>query len=93
MTVSGLADTIGTAAGTLTTLAFLPQVIKSWRTHSTNDISLIMFLAFCSGVGLWLIYGLMIAAWPVIVANSLTLALAGLILVMKLRHLWIARRR
>lgn len=86
MSASASADLIGAIAGTLTTVAFLPQVIKTWRTRSTADISTAMFVLFCSGVALWLIYGLMIEALPVILANAVTLLLAGSILVCKLRE-------
>ncbi|TAN57129.1 MAG: hypothetical protein EPN26_02820 [Rhodospirillales bacterium] len=81
------ADAIGMVAGTLTTLAFLPQVVKTWKSRSTRDISLAMFLAFTAGVGLWLVYGILIEAWPVILSNLVTLLLAGIILFLKLRHL------
>ncbi len=81
------ADAIGMVAGTLTTLAFLPQVVKTWKSRSTRDISLTMFLAFTAGVGLWLVYGILIEAWPVILSNLVTLLLAGIILFLKLRHL------
>lgn len=79
-----LADLVGAVAGTLTTVAFLPQVIKTWRSRSTKDISLVMFLVLCLGVALWLAYGVMLGAWPVIIANGLTLVLAGVILWLKL---------
>ncbi|CAA6604385.1 conserved membrane hypothetical protein [Rhodospirillaceae bacterium LM-1] len=81
-----LPDFVGMVAGALTTLAFLPQVIKTWKTRSTRDISLTMFLSFTLGVALWLVYGLMMSAWPIILANLVTLALAGIILFLKLRH-------
>ncbi|MBI5120644.1 MAG: SemiSWEET transporter [Rhodospirillales bacterium] len=81
-----LSDWIGMAGGTLTTLSFVPQVIKTWKSRRTRDISLSMFLAFTLGVLLWLVYGLMIGAWPVILANLLTLLLAGIILYLKLKH-------
>ncbi len=81
-----LADAIGTVAGALTTVAFLPQVVKTWRSRSAGDISLSMFLAFCTGVALWLIYAVLVRAWPIILANAVTLCLAGLILAMKIRH-------
>jgi len=77
---------VGLAAATLTTLAFLPQVIKTWRTHQTRDISLIMFLAFCAGIGFWLIYGFMRDDTILIVANAITLSLASIILVLKLKY-------
>jgi MtN3 and saliva related transmembrane protein len=86
MTASPLAETIGAVAGLLTTIAFLPQVVRTWRTRSTEDISALMFVLFCSGVALWLVYGLMIAALPVVLANAVTLVLAGSILVLKLRE-------
>ncbi|WP_142847547.1 SemiSWEET transporter [Telmatospirillum sp. J64-1] len=81
-----LAESIGALAGILTTLAFLPQVIKAWRTRQTRDISLTMFVTFCLGVALWLVYGLMLNAWPLIAANGITLVLAGTILALKLRN-------
>jgi MtN3 and saliva related transmembrane protein len=80
-----LPDLLGTAAGTLTTVAFIPQVVKTWRSRSTHDISLIMFSLFSLGVLLWLAYGIALGAWPIIVANSVTLTLAGFILAMKIR--------
>lgn len=83
---TSLADAIGAVAGTLTTLSFLPQVIKTWRSRSTRDISTTMFVAFCLGVALWLVYGLMLAAWPIVITNAATLVLAGAILALKLRH-------
>lgn len=86
MSASALADLIGALAGLLTTLAFLPQVIKTWQSRSAKDISLWMFVLFCSGVALWLVYGLMIAAVPVILANAVTLVLAGGILAFKIRE-------
>lgn len=72
-------------AGGLTTAAFLPQVIKTWRSQSANDLSLGMFLMFSTGVALWLIYGLIVKDIPVIAANSVTLVLALILLYFKLR--------
>ncbi len=83
--MTDLAEAIGLMAGALTTLSFVPQVHQTWRTKSTRDISLPMFLAFCTGVLLWLIYGIMIRSLPVMLANGVTLILSGAILVMKLR--------
>jgi len=80
-------DLIGSAAGALTTVAFVPQVVKTLRTRQTRDISLAMWLAFCAGVALWLVYGIMLRAWPVILANIPTLGLAGIILAVKIRNL------
>lgn len=76
---------IGYAAACLTTVSFVPQVFKVWQTRSTKDVSLGMYALFTLGVALWLVYGLAINAWPVIVANAVTLLLAGAVLVMKLR--------
>lgn len=77
---------LGYLAGTLTTIAFVPQLVKIWRSKSADDVSLAMFLIFTTGVALWLLYGLLIGAWPVIVANAVTLVLACAILVLKLRY-------
>ncbi len=79
------ANTLGLVAGTLTTVAFFPQVIKTWRSRSAKDISLGMFSLFSVGVFLWLLYGIHIGAMPVIVSNAITLLLALTILLFKLR--------
>ncbi len=80
-------DLLGAVAGTLTTAAFVPQVIKTLRSGQTRDISLVMWLSFCAGVALWLIYGIVLGAWPIIAANVPTLGLAGIILTIKIRNL------
>ncbi len=77
---------LGLLAGVLTTAAFVPQVVKTWRTRSTHDISLWMFSILVAGVIAWLIYGAMIGDLPLILANAVTLGLAGTILVFKIRH-------
>ena len=77
---------LGLLAGTLTTISFLPQVIKTWKSKSVEDISLGMFLTFCSGVFLWIIYGLCIRDLPVLATNLVTLIFASTILVFKLRY-------
>lgn len=77
---------LGYVAGALTTIAFLPQVIQTWKTKSTKDISLGMFVSFCTGVFLWLIYGVLINSYPVIIANVFTLSLAMIILFMKIKY-------
>ncbi len=79
------ATTLGLVAGTLTTVAFFPQVIKTWRSRSAKDISLGMFSLFSAGVFLWLLYGIHIGAMPVVVSNAITLLLALTILLFKLR--------
>lgn len=78
-------DLIGGLAATLTTTAFIPQAWQIWRTRHTKDISLGMYIAFTCGVALWLLYGLLLGSWPIIVANSITVCLAGAVLVMKIR--------
>ena len=77
---------IGLLAGVLTTISFLPQAIKTWKTKSTKDISLEMFLCFCLGVILWVIYGFFTHNFPVFMANFATFVLAFTILVCKLRY-------
>ena len=81
-----LTDLIGTLAATLTTASFLPQAWHTFRTKDVSGISLGMYSVFTVGVACWLIYGLLLAAWPVVIANAITLALASTILLMKLRY-------
>jgi len=83
--MSTFANLIGFLAATLTTIAFIPQVIKVWRTRSTRDVSIGMYTLFTAGVALWFCYGLMIGSWPVMAANAITLILAGVVLIMKIR--------
>jgi len=83
----------GSLAGCLTTIAFIPQVVRTWRTRSAQDISLFMFLLFTSGVLLWLIYGILLHALPIILANGITLALSTSILVMKVMDMLARERR
>lgn len=75
---------IGLLAGICTTLAFLPQVLKTWRSKSAKDLSLGMFSIFCTGVALWLAYGILIGDLPIILANGVTFLLAGSLLYFKL---------
>lgn len=84
MAETGLADLIGSAAAFLTTLAFVPQVVKTVKSRSTRDISTAMWTLFSAGVALWLVYGLLLSAWPIVVANALTLGLAVTVLAVKL---------
>ena len=80
-----IAEILGLTAGTFTTVSFLPQVIKTWKSRSAKDLSLIMFLLFTAGIALWLVYGIMINDLPVIASNVITLVLAGTILFFKVR--------
>lgn len=79
-------DLVGYLAASLTTLSFLPQALHTFRTRDVRGISLGMYTLFTAGVALWLAYGLLVAAWPVVAANAVTLVLALAILVMKLRY-------
>jgi len=78
-------ELIGYLAAALTTISFVPQVWHTYRTRDVTGISLGMYIVFAAGVFLWLVYGLVLGAWPIVVANALTLALAAAILAMKLR--------
>ena len=77
---------LGLLAGAMTTASFLPQLAKAWRTHSTRDISLTMYVVFTAGIFLWLLYGIFIASIPVIAANIITLAIALVILILKIKY-------
>ena len=70
-------DLLGFAAGTLTTCAFWPQLLKTWSTKSAGDVSLGMLAIFSAGVCLWFLYGLVLHAWPIILTNAVTLLLTG----------------
>jgi MtN3 and saliva related transmembrane protein len=76
---------VGLSAGFFTTIAFVPQVAKIWKTRSAKDVSLPAFIAFTFGLGLWLCYGILNQELPIIVWNAVTLMLAGAILAMKLK--------
>ena len=78
-------DLVGMIAGTLSTVAFVPQAWRVWRTRSARDLSLPMYLIFTAGVALWFVYGLLLGAVPIIACNGLTLLLAGTVLAMKLK--------
>jgi len=81
-----LPDWIGYAAAFLTTCSFVPQAWLTFRTRDVSGISLGMYTAFTAGVGLWLLYGVLLSAWPIVLANTITLTLACAILAMKLRY-------
>lgn len=77
---------LGYVAAVLTTLSFLPQVTHIYKTRDTSAISLSMYLMFSVGVFLWFIYGLLINAWPMVIANGITLLLTLMILWLKIKH-------
>ncbi|MES2280389.1 MAG: SemiSWEET transporter [Pseudomonadota bacterium] len=81
-----VADWVGFGGAALTTVSFLPQAWLSFKTRDVSGISLGMYSVFTVGVALWLVYGVMLGAWPIVLANAITLALAMAILVMKLRY-------
>ncbi|MBE7939783.1 MULTISPECIES: SemiSWEET transporter [Ramlibacter] len=83
--MAGWGDLLGYAAATLTTCSFVPQVWHTWRSRDVSGISLGMYAVFTLGVFLWLCYGWLAGAWPIVVANAITLSLALAILAMKLR--------
>lgn len=80
-------DALGLFAGTLTTIAFLPQVARTWRTRRTDDLSLAMLVMLTVGVGLWIFYGVLIRSLPVIASNSITFFLILFILGVKIQNL------
>ncbi|MEM2935503.1 MAG: SemiSWEET transporter [Candidatus Thermoplasmatota archaeon] len=77
---------IGLFAATLTTISFIPQVIKTLRLRRAEDISLAMYFLFCNGIFLWLIYGILTEDFPIILANSITLVLSLTILLFKIKY-------
>ncbi|BBP05461.1 hypothetical protein TPL01_03800 [Sulfuriferula plumbiphila] len=79
-------DWIGLLAGTLTTIAFIPQVIKIWRSKKADDISISMFLIFTAGVALWMVFGIQTGSLPVTLANAVTMVLALVILILKYHY-------
>lgn len=80
-----LTDWVGSIGAVLTTLAFVPQVLRIWKTRSARDISLPMYVTFTGGVLFWLAYGVLLGSWPIIGANIVTLILALAVIVMKLK--------
>ena len=81
-----LIDWVGSLAAILTTVSFVPQAWHTFRSRDVSGISLSMYSLFTVGVALWLVYGILLVAWPIIIANTITTSLALMILVMKLRY-------
>lgn len=77
---------IGLIAGTCTTLSFLPQVVKTFKTKKTKDISMVMYIVLAVGLFTWIIYGILISALPVILANVFSLTCAVMILILKIKY-------
>ncbi len=84
--MSALIDSIGLVAGLLTTTAFIPQVLKIYRSKSGKDISARMFSLFSAGIVLWLVYGILLRSLPLILTNAVTLVLSLTIIALKLRY-------
>ena len=81
-----LTDLVGYLAASLTTLSFVPQAWHTFTTRDVSGVSLGMYATFTAGVALWLAYGVLLHAWPIVIANAITLTLSAGILVMKLRY-------
>jgi MtN3 and saliva related transmembrane protein len=79
-----MTDLLGFFAALLTTAAFVPQVVKTWRTRSAEDLSFAMLSVFSAGIVLWLFYGLRVGAWPIVLGNAITLVLTLLLIGLKL---------
>jgi MtN3 and saliva related transmembrane protein len=77
---------VGYVAGALTTLSFVPQVIKAWKMRETRDLSLAMLVLFALGVLLWTLYGLSLNSLPIIIANMVTFILILVLLFLKFRY-------
>ncbi len=83
---SWVIEAIGFAAGTLTTASFVPQVLKTLKSRSTKDISLLMWILFTTGVAIWVMYGVLTESYAIIMTNALTLILSGIVLTIKLMN-------
>lgn len=81
-----ITEIIGFLGASLTTVSFLPQVRKSFKNKSTGDLSIWMLLLFTAGVGLWLVYGLFLGSYPIIIANALTLIFNLTLIVLKIKY-------
>ena len=81
-----LITVLGLLAASLTTISFLPQIIKIWKTQKTGDISFVMYIILVTGVFLWLIYGFLIKDLPLILANLVTLILVSSVLFLKIKY-------
>jgi len=84
--VANQGQILGFLAGTLTTVAFLPQVLRTWRNKSAGDLSMGMLAMFTTGVALWLLYGIALNSMPMMISNGATLVLALILVGLKYRH-------
>ena len=81
-----MTESVGYLAAVLTTLSFVPQVVKAWSTKSVGDLSLGMLMMFATGIVLWLVYGVALRSLPIVSANAVTLVLTGILVGLKLRY-------
>jgi MtN3 and saliva related transmembrane protein len=79
-------DIIGYLAGLLILISIIPQILKSWKTKSTKDISLLRYLIYVAGVVLWLVYGILLINGPMIIVNSINLILASTVIYLKVKY-------
>jgi len=86
-------DILGTAAALLTSISFIPQVIKILKTRNTSGISLIMYALFVTGVACWLVWGILLEQTPVVLANAATLILSSAVLLLKIRAVILGREK
>ena len=86
MQLTDITDIAGYLAASMTTASFLPQALHTFKTKDVRGISLGMYSVFTAGVSMWLVYGLLLGAWPIVAANAITVALAASILGMKLKY-------
>jgi MtN3 and saliva related transmembrane protein len=84
--MQNLTEMTGFVAAILTTFSFVPQVLHVWRTRSVADISLGMYSAYTVGIAIWLVYGVLIDSWPIIIANAVTLIFILTILMLKMKY-------
>lgn len=87
MIISDISPIVGSFAAVLTTIAFVPQALHSYKTRDLSGISLPMYTTFTLGVAMWLIYGLLQQDWPIIIANAITVCLSMMILILKIKQL------
>jgi MtN3 and saliva related transmembrane protein len=81
-------DMVGALAAILTTAAFIPQAIKTIRTRDTSGLSLSMYVLLLAGVTLWMVYGIILGSWPLILSNAIVLVPQSLVMAILLRQLW-----
>lgn len=86
MNLVSTAELVGYAAGMIVAISLAPQVIKSWKTKSTQDISLGWTLIYASGLLLWIAYGFLIGSWPLMLTVTVEFLMAGSLMILKIKH-------